>query len=186
MNGRRGALRRLGAAAAWGGIGGIVGIGGLGLHGIARAAGPERRPWPPRAPLPPPLVLPLLDGGRWALAESRGKLVVANFWATWCEPCRAELPSLELLAARHEAQGLQVVTINFRETEGAMRRFLAQMPLGLPLARDVDGAAAKAFNVRLFPTTFVFGRDGRPLFSVRGEADWGAEPARGWIAAALS
>jgi thiol-disulfide isomerase/thioredoxin len=176
--GRRSALCTLGVAAAAAALGG---------PGAAHAAGPERRPWPPRAPLPsPPLALPLLDGGRWALADSRGKLVVANFWASWCEPCRAELPSLELLAARHEAQGLQVVTINFRETEGAMRRFLAQMPIGLPLARDVDGAAAKAWGVRLFPTTFVFGRDGRPVFSVRGEADWGAEPARGWIAAALS
>ncbi|MFT3816735.1 MAG: TlpA disulfide reductase family protein [Rubrivivax sp.] len=149
------------------------------------SAAPERKPWPARTPVPP-LVLPLLDGGTWRLADARGRLLVLNFWASWCEPCRAELPSLELLAARHEAQGLQVVTVNFRETEGTMRRFLAQMPIGLLLARDVDGSAAKAFGVRLFPSTFVIGRDGRPLFWVAGEVDWGADPARGWVAAALS
>lgn len=151
----------------------------------AKAAAPVRKPWPAGARVPP-VVLPLLEGGTWQLAEARGQVVVANFWASWCEPCRAELPSLELLAARHEGQGLQVVTINFRETEGTMRRFLAQMPVGLPLLRDVDGAAAKAFGVKMFPTTFAFGRDGRPVFSVSGELDWGQEPARGWIAELLS
>ncbi len=151
---------------------------------VAALAAPERRPWPARAAVPP-LALPLLDGGQWRLADASGRPLVVNFWASWCEPCRAELPSLELLAARHEAQGLQVLTVNFKETEGAMRRFLAQMPVGLPLARDVDGSAAKAWGVRLFPSTFVFGRDGRPRFSVAGEVDWGTEPARGWMAAAL-
>jgi thiol-disulfide isomerase/thioredoxin len=152
----------------------------------ARAAlpPPQRVPWPARRPAPP-LDLPQLDGARWTLARARGQVLVLNFWASWCEPCRSELPSLEGLAARHEAQGLQVLAINFREGEATLQRFVAGQGLTLTVLRDSDGSAAKAWQVRLFPSTVVVGRDGRPLFTVPGEADWGAEPARGWIAALL-
>ena len=143
---------------------------------------PQKRPWAKGVPTPA-LQLPDDAGRTWRLADQRGQVVVLNFWASWCEPCRAELPSLELLAARHEAQGLRVMTVNFRETDAALRRFAERQPLSLPILRDVDGAAARAFGVRIFPTTLVVGRDGRVLFSVVGEADWTADPARGWIGA---
>lgn len=160
----------------------LLGLALLGA-GAVRAAGlpePQRVPWPARQ-RPPTLELPLLDGPACSLKDQAGRVVVANFWASWCEPCRSELPSLELLASRHEAQGLVVVTINFRETEGTIRRFLAQQPLSLPVLRDVDGSAARAWGVKLYPTTLVFGRDGRPVFSVPGEADWMADPVRRWV-----
>lgn len=157
------------------------------LGGAAQAAGlpaPQRLAWPARQPVPP-LELPQLDGPAWRLAEQRGRVVVVNFWASWCEPCRSELPSLELLAARHEAQGLVVVTVNFRETEGTIRRFLAQQPLSLPVLRDIDGSTARAWGVKLYPTTVVIDRGGRPAFTVPGEADWSADPVRGWVTALL-
>lgn len=133
----------------------------------------------------PPLTLPTWGGPPWELAAARGDVVVLNFWASWCEPCRAELPSLELLAQRHERDRLQVVTINFRETDGAIRRFLDQSPLSLPILRDTDGAAARAWQVRVFPTTVVIGRDGRARFTVTGELDWTGPTAREWISAIL-
>lgn len=139
-----------------------------------------RRPWP-AGQATPPLALPLLDGGTWMLSGARGKVVAINFWASWCEPCRAEMPSLELMATRHEPEGLVVVAVNFKESEATMRRFRDQAQLTVPLLRDADGAVAKAWQVRIFPTTLLVGRDGRARFSVAGEADWSAAPARQWV-----
>jgi thiol-disulfide isomerase/thioredoxin len=147
----------------------------------ALAAEPLRRPWPKGHPTPA-LQLPSLDGPNWSLASAKGKPVLLNFWASWCPPCRDEMPSLELLATRHEAQGLQVLAINFRETDAAVRRFIADSAFSLPVLRDRDGAAAQAMGVRTFPTTVAIARSGQALFSVVGEVDWGGPTARQWMA----
>jgi len=107
---------------------------------------------------------------------------VLNFWASWCEPCRAEMPSLELLAERHTRDHVQVMAVNFRETDGAIRRFLVQTGCSLPILRDADGGTARAFGVRIFPSTVVIGRDGHATFTVIGELDWTGAEARAWLA----
>jgi thiol-disulfide isomerase/thioredoxin len=144
----------------------------------------QRRAWPASRPTPP-VALAAWEGAPWRLEDQRGQVVMLNFWASWCEPCRAEMPSLELLAQRHEPDRLQVVAVNFRETDAALRRFLSTMPLTLPVLRDIDGAVAKAWGVRMFPSTAVVGRDGRAAFVVTGEVDWMTAEARRWIASVL-
>jgi thiol-disulfide isomerase/thioredoxin len=148
------------------------------------AAGPQPQPWP-RGRTTPPLALPAWEGPEWTLAGARGQVVVLNFWASWCEPCRAEMPSLELLATRFENQGLQVQAVNHRETDGAVRRFIEQSGCTLPILRDRDGAAARAWGVRIFPSTIVIGRTGRAAFTVVGEADWMSPQAHQWLAPLL-
>lgn len=154
------------------------------LASPGRAAEPEPRPWPRDKPTPA-LSLPAHEGPAWQLAAQRGHVLVLNFWASWCEPCRSEMPTLELLAQRHERDRLQVLAINFRETDAALQRYLAQWPITLPILRDRDGAAAQAFGVRVFPTTVVIARNGRAAFSVIGEAEWNGPTARRWIAPLL-
>jgi len=152
------------------------------LPWVARAAEEEIRPQPwPKQRATPGLDLPGFDGPRWSLASARGRVVLLNFWASWCEPCRAELPSLELLAARHENDGLDIVAVNFRETDGAIQRFMALMPITLPIVRDADGAASRAWGARVFPTTAAVARDGRAVFTVVGEVEWNGPEARRWI-----
>ncbi|NRF70295.1 TlpA family protein disulfide reductase [Aquincola sp. S2] len=146
----------------------------------AVAVEPQPMPWPKARALPP-LALPALDGPAWDLAAAKGQVVVLNFWASWCEPCRSEMPSLELLAERHQAHKLAVIAVNFKETEATIRRYVAQSALTLPIVRDADGAAARAFGVRVFPSTIVVGRDGRPVFTITGEVDWTGAEARRWI-----
>ena len=148
------------------------------------AEGAAYRPWPKSKPTPA-LELPAWESPPVRLAALRGQVVVLNFWASWCEPCRAEMPSLELMAERHKGDRLQVLAVNFRETDGTIRRFLAQTDFSLPILRDADGAAARAWQVRIFPSTVVIGRDGRAAFTVVGEVDWGGAEARAWIAPLL-
>jgi thiol-disulfide isomerase/thioredoxin len=145
------------------------------------------RPWP-RERTTPPLTLPGLDGAPWSSAAARGRVLLLHFWAGWCEPCRAEMPALDAWARQHAPRGVQVMAINYREGEAVIRRFLDQNPssLGLPILRDADGGAARAWDVRVFPTTVVIARDGRPAFSLIGEVDWAGESLRQWMAPLLT
>ncbi len=169
----------LGALGALGTLGAL-----LALPSPAADPPARRVPWP-RGAATPALDLPDLDGRPWTLAGQRGRVVVLNFWATWCPPCREEMPSLELMAQRHEADGLRVMAVNFKEGAATIRRFMEQEAMSLPVLRDADGAAARAFGARVFPSTVFIGRDGRAAFSVIGAADWTGEPARGWVRALL-
>lgn len=150
------------------------------LASLGFAATPARaarivRPWPAARPVPA-LDLPDLDGRAWRLAEARGKVVLLNFWATWCEPCRAEMPSLLALAEARRAEGLAVCAVNYRESPEKIRAFLEPRLTGLRVMRDADGDAAVEWTPRVFPTTVLVGRDGVPVLSVIGELDWmGAE-----------
>jgi len=140
------------------------------LPSLARASHIVR-PWPAAKPVPA-LALTDLDGKAWTLAALKGRPVLLNFWASWCEPCRAEMPSLELLATRHERAGLTVLAVNYKEALPAIHRFLEALPFSLPILLDPDGDAASVWTPRAFPTTVLIGRDGVPRQSVIGELDW--------------
>lgn len=138
----------------------------------AAEAGFEWRPWPATRTVPP-LDLGALDGSPWRPADRRGSVLLVNFWATWCEPCRSELPSLVRLAREHAARELEVVAANYRESEITVRRFVERTPLDpLTVLLDRDGAAATVWTPRIFPSTVVFARDGRPAGVLVGEIDW--------------
>ena len=135
------------------------------------------RPWPAGKPTPE-FALTDLEGKVWTLAALRGKPVLLNFWASWCEPCRTEMPSLELLATRHERVGLTVLAVNYREGRPAIQRFLGLQPVSLPILLDREGDAAAAWTPRVFPTTVLIDRRGTPRHQVMGGLDWlGADAA---------
>jgi thiol-disulfide isomerase/thioredoxin len=160
---RRSLLRGLGSAA-------FAGASGTSLA----QQGFELRPW--RGPRPA-LDLPDTTGRRWRLEALQGRVVLVNFWASWCEPCRAEMPSLEQLA-RRQRDDLEVLAVNFKESAGSVQRFLERTPLDLPVLLDEDGATARAHGVRVFPSTVVVDREGRGVLVVVGEMDWQGAAAR--------
>ena len=154
------------------------------LPGAAALAGAqELRPWSGGAT--PPLVLQDLDGRPHRLEDYRGKVVLINFWATWCEPCRAEMPSLNKLRAALAGRPFAVLAVNLAEPEARIRRFMEQVPLDFPVLLDRDTAAAKAWKARILPASFLVGPDGRIRYSVLGEIDWTQDRVREAIQALL-
>jgi len=129
--------------------------------------------------------MPALDGALWTLSEQAGHTILLNFWASWCEPCRAEMPALERLSAAYAPAGLHVLAVNYRESPDTVRRFVAHTGTTLPVLMDGDGSVAKALGIGIFPTTVAIDRRGRILFTVTGECAWDREPATRWLRAAL-
>ena len=123
-------------------------------------------------------------GKVWRPADFSRRAVLLNFWASWCEPCRAEMPSLQQAAAVHGADKLLVLAINFKEKPASALQFAQQAGITLPILLDVDGEAARQWGVRIFPTTLTIDRRGQPKHRVRGELDW-AGPAAGKLIASL-
>jgi len=142
----------------------------------ALADAQELRPWAGGAT--PPLLLQDLDGRPHRLEDYRGKVVLINFWATWCEPCRAEMPSLNKLRAALAGKSFAVLAVNLGEPESRVQRFMEQVPLDFPVLMDRDTAAAKAWKARILPASFLVGPDGRIRYSVLGEIDWTEQRVR--------
>ena len=113
-----------------------------------------------------------LDGDTFALAEYRGRVVVVNFWATWCVPCVAEMPALQRLRERLAPRRVEVVAVNFQENAARIAPFVERLGLTFPVVRDHDGTIRAAWNVTVFPTTFVVGPDRRIAWVATGEVDW--------------
>jgi thiol-disulfide isomerase/thioredoxin len=157
-------------------------IAGTALAACGPAAGAQalRTDWP-CGRRTPALRLPLLDGSSWSLEAQRGHALLVNFWASWCEPCREEMPALVRLAERERANGLRVLAVDYREPADTVRRFLDAAPLALDIALDLDGSAAKSLDVHAFPSTVAIGRDGRVRFVAMGECDWTDARSRRWL-----
>jgi cytochrome c biogenesis protein CcmG, thiol:disulfide interchange protein DsbE len=120
----------------------------------------------------PALELPRLSGGgRGSLADQRGNVVVLNFWASWCVPCRKESPLLERWHARISRRGGTVLGVDVLDVSSDARRFAREFGLSYPMLRDKDGDTLDAFGVIAYPETFVIDRSGRIAASRRGPVD---------------
>ncbi len=126
----------------------------------------------------PPFSLTSLGGDGVDLASYRGKVVVLNFWATWCAPCVAEMPSLERLHRALGPEGLAVVTVSTDEDERVVREFVADHGLTLPILLDPGGRTAAAdYRTMVYPATFVLDRQGVLLRHYLGPAEWDTHEA---------
>ena len=137
----------------------------------AQAQGYQVLPWPARHPIPA-FTATDLSGRAWRLSDLRGKAVLINFWASWCEPCRAEMPSLQALAQQQGPEPLQVLAVNFKEPAATVQRFVQQNSLQLPVILDLEGVTARQWGIKVFPSTVLVAADGRVRSIVRGELDW--------------
>jgi peroxiredoxin len=122
--------------------------------------------------------LPSLAGGEVDLASFRGKVVVLNFWATWCPPCVAEMPSLERLHKALGPEGLAVVTVSTDEDREALQDFVTRYGLTLPVLLDPGGSVASGtYRTTGYPETFIIDRAGGLVEHHIGPAEWDAPDA---------
>ena len=148
------------------------------LLAIALAAPAAAQPLKPWSGAAPALKLADLEGRRHDLAAYRGKVVLINFWATWCEPCRDEMPSIERLRASLEGRPFAVLAVNLAEPEPRIRKFLDTVALRFTVLLDRDGQAARAWQAKLLPATYIVGPDGAIRYRHLGELDWSRADVR--------
>ena len=102
-----------------------------------------------------------LDGKTHRLADLRGHVVLVNFWATWCIPCRAEIPELEVAYQKHQAAGVVFLGVDWKEGRDQVVPFVDERQVTYPVLLDSDGKAYTAYQVAALPETFVLDREGR-------------------------
>jgi thiol-disulfide isomerase/thioredoxin len=125
----------------------------------------------------PGLALKGLDGRAHTLGDYRGKVLLLNFWATWCEPCRDEMPSMRTLREKLAGHPFDVLVVNHGESVTRVQDFLAKERLDLIALLDPNKDAARAWRVRVLPGSFLVDREGRARYSVIGEFDWASDAA---------
>ena len=126
--------------------GGVIGL----LLAVSQSA--QLPGTPVAAPLPD-VTVTTLGGEAVNLADLRGRPLLINFWATWCPPCREEMPALERIERKWAERGAAVVVINFEEDEETIRRYLAENGLSLPVFQDSSGEVAQILDITYLPTT---------------------------------
>ncbi|MBW6511053.1 MAG: TlpA family protein disulfide reductase [Desulfuromonadaceae bacterium] len=114
-----------------------------------------------------------MSGEKVALRDYRGKAVVLNFWATWCPPCRAEMPSMEELSTLLVAEDFVMLAVNVeRDGRNKVAAFLRDRPHSFPILLDEDGRVQRSYGVYRYPETFIIRRDGIIADKVIGAIDW--------------
>jgi thiol-disulfide isomerase/thioredoxin len=117
----------------------------------------------------PAFTLTDASGAPHSLTAGEAQVVLVHFFATWCEPCREELPALDRLAAR---AGVAVIAVSVADSEGAVRTLLRQIPVTFPVVLDRDRAVAKAWDVDGLPTTFVLDHTLKPRLKATQDVAW--------------
>ncbi|HIE53784.1 MAG TPA: TlpA family protein disulfide reductase, partial [Chromatiaceae bacterium] len=141
----------------------------LPAHAIKPGKGLTEVPGKPQAPQ---FELTDIDGRIYRLSDYRGKVLIVNFWATWCPPCREEMPSMERAWQEIKDQQMVMIAINVGEDEDAVFQFTASYPVTFPLLLDQDSEVAGAWGVRGLPTTYVVDPQGRIVYRAIGGREW--------------
>ena len=119
-----------------------------------------RDPSPEKERAAPDFLLETLGGGTLRLSDLQGKAVLINFWATWCQPCRSEVPHLVAAYDRYRQQGLEIVAVNLQEDEGTVAGFVQEFGMQFPVVIDRSGDVADKYRVLGIPTSFFIDRSG--------------------------
>jgi len=130
------------------------------IHALNERADPEN------------FTLPLLNGGNTSLSDHKGKVVILNFWATWCPPCRAEMPSMEILYQRFKSQGLEILAVDVGENINTVRQFIHNSNYTFPVILDRHSRVSGIYGIVAFPTSYIIDREGKIIAIVVGSISW--------------
>ncbi len=127
-----------------------------------------------------------LAGQAVRLRDFRGRVVLLNFWATWCVPCREEMPALQGLAQELGPRGLAVVGVNLKEPRSRVEAFVREHGLRFPVLLDAEGRSSERYQVFALPATFLVDRRGALVGTVLGIRDWTGPDARAYLGRLLA
>lgn len=123
-----------------------------------------------------------LNGKEVTLSEKKGKLVILNFWATWCPPCKEEMPSMEKLHKKYDGKDFEIlaVALDSKGTE-IVKPYIEKNGFTFTVLIDEKGAVSDMYRAYAVPMTFILGRDGTILDKITGAADWFSEESQAYI-----
>ena len=127
---------------------------------------------PSRAKAAEDFTLPALNGGTFSLADQRGKIVLVNFWATWCPPCLEEMPAMERLWQKHKDAGFVLVAVSVDADPKKVVPFVTEHKLTFPVAFDTKMSVAEKYGVRALPSSFILAKDGMLAALALGPRHW--------------
>lgn len=161
------------------------------MGSAAAAAGPDLGPLldalgvlpPVKETEAPDFTLPDLAGKARRLTGLRGQVILMNFWATWCAPCRAEMPAMERLYQELKDDGFAIVAVNFAETAEQVAPFVKELRLHFPVLLDQEGQVGRLYRVFSLPTTYLLDRHGTLVGRVVGAREWDSPEAKRLIRA---
>lgn len=136
---------------------------------------------PSRAKLAQDFSLAMPDGKTFKLSDHRGKVVFVNFWATWCTPCREEMPAMERLWQRHRDRGFMMVAVSLDNDPAPVTPFVKKLKLTFPIALDPKMQAANPYGVRALPSSFLVDRKGYMTALALGPRAWDSDAAHALI-----
>ncbi|MCL2722079.1 MAG: TlpA family protein disulfide reductase [Treponema sp.] len=121
---------------------------------------------------PNDFTLPLLGGDDITLSDFKGKVVILNFWATWCPPCREEMPSMEVLYRLFKNEGLEMLAVNLGEADRIVQQFIQDNGYTFPIPMDRGNRVGTIYGVSAIPTSFIIDREGMIIARIVGSIYW--------------
>lgn len=125
----------------------------------------------------PPLDLVDLHGRQHSLDDYAGKVLLVNFWASWCTPCITEMPGMQRLSETLEDQPFEILAINVSESENRVREFIKRMNLNMTILLDHNGNTFEAWQGKVLPASFLLDRTGRIRYQIIGPLEWDSDEA---------
>lgn len=129
----------------------------------------------------PDFTLKSSSGKNLKLSEHRGEVVLLNFWASWCGPCRKEMPYLEQIQEKYSDYGFTVMGVNVEEDSSKAKKMLKDIPVSFPILYDTTNSVSKAYKVSAMPTTVIIDRDGNMRYLHKGYKSGDEATYKQWV-----
>ncbi len=133
----------------------------------------------------PEIELPDLQGRHHSLTEYRGNILLVQFWATYCTPCRTEMPTMNRLLEKMRNKPFKIVTVNMGESPEQVRQFLREVPVDFPVLMDSDGSTLGRWKVFAAPANFILDKQGKIIFTLYGAIEWDSDEMVGRLTALI-
>lgn len=126
----------------------------------------------------PDFTLKDLKGNQVTLKNFKGRVVFLNFWATWCPPCRREMPSMERLYKQLKDRDFTMLAVDMQESEKRVRAFISEFSLSFPVLLDLNGDISSLYGIVGLPTTYIIDREGKIIGKAVGPRDWSSQESK--------